>query len=92
MSLDNLPPLDIQTFLQTAFLLSLVGALLSIWSGLRAIRASRQLRYYRLRRGRLVFGWRVLLFGIILAFLSAAIRLVGEPVAYQVFPVTATAP
>jgi type VI secretion system secreted protein VgrG len=81
----NLPNLDIRTFMRA--LVIILGALsvLVFASGVAGIRDSRRMKYYRLRRSRLLAGWRMLVISIGLVGLTLLVRQYGEPVAYQVF-------
>ncbi len=45
--------LDIHTAVQTAFLLAILGIVLSLWIGFRAIRSGYRLPYFRKRNDRI---------------------------------------
>jgi len=69
----NFPALDINSFMFVLVALLFLASLFTFISGISSIRESRRLRYYRLRRSRLVAGWRTLfialgLFGAIYDF------------------------
>jgi type VI secretion system secreted protein VgrG len=90
MSLENLPPLDIQSFLRAATLFTFLGVILAIWRGVRNIQTSRDLPYFRLRRERLLKGWRQLIYSILLLLLGIFLLIWGEPVAYSYIAITTT--
>jgi len=90
MSFENLPPLDVKSFVNTVVVLIILGGILSFWRGVQGIRSSNTINYIRVRRARVAAGWRLILFGFVLVFLGSIIKLYGEPVAYRYFPVTAT--
>jgi type VI secretion system secreted protein VgrG len=89
MSINDIS-LDVLTFLRTATILAIIGAILSIWTGIRAIRSSRSLPYFRMRREQLIRGWRLVFLSFILSGLSAVLIIYGEPVMYDVYPMTPT--
>ena len=90
MVLENLPPVDIKTFINTLVAFIAIGALLSIWSGFRTIMDSRDLQYVRVRRKRLITGWRLIFLAFFLGLVAVLISVFGEPVAYQYVTVTET--
>lgn len=67
-----------------------IVALITFFTGVRSIRDSRRLRYYRLRRSRLVAGWRTILISLILAGVTFVVSRFGEPVVYSVYRVSPT--
>lgn len=89
MSLDNLN-LDIRAFLQTATIIGLAGFAVLFLRGLRHIRTSGDLPYFRLRRQQLLRGWRFLGMSMFLGILSVLVNVYGEPVAYRYYPITVT--
>jgi type VI secretion system secreted protein VgrG len=82
--------LDIHTAVQTAVVLAALGLVLSVWGGIRTIRRARSLRFFRMRRDRMVRGWRLIFFGISLGGIALLVRSFAEPIAYQYFPPTPT--
>jgi hypothetical protein len=90
MSFENLPPLDIKSFINTVVVLIILGGILSFWRGVRGIRTSYTINYIRVRRARVAAGWRLILFGLVLVFVGFIIKLYGEPVAYRYIPITPT--
>jgi len=82
--------LDIHSAVQTAFLMTLVGILLSVWIGVRTIRAGQRLPFFRKRRDRMVRGWRMVFSGVILAILALFLNRFAEPVIYKVYPPSPT--
>jgi len=84
------PALDIRTFVRTlVFFLALVAAF-ALVRGIGSIRESRRIKYYRLRRGRLVTGWRMLLISLGVGGLAFLVFQFGEPMVYSYYTVTAT--
>jgi hypothetical protein len=82
--------LDIHDAVVMAVILTVLGAIMSIWSGVRAIRTSRQVPYYRLARRQVAGGWWTILFAIVLAGLAFLLSRFAEPVAYTYFPPSPT--
>jgi hypothetical protein len=82
--------LDIHTGVITIVaLLSLVAAY-GLWAGIRSIRKARSLKFFRMRRDRMVRGWRLLLLSIALILIAVLTSRFAEPVAYNFFPPTVT--
>ena len=52
--------LDIRTGIQTAFILAVAGIFLSLFLGIRSIKAGAQLMYYRKKQELIVRGWRLI--------------------------------
>jgi len=86
----NFPALDIRSFMLVLVALLAIVALITFFTGVRSIRDSRRLRYYRLRRSRLVAGWRTILISLILAGVTFVVSRFGEPVVYSVYRVSPT--
>lgn len=82
--------LDIHSFLQTAALLALVGFVVLFLRGLKLIRDSAELPYFRMRREQLVNGWRVLGISILMGLGAVLVNVFGEPIVYRYYPITAT--
>jgi hypothetical protein len=90
MSFENLPPLDIKSFVNTVVVLIILGGILSVWRGVQGIRASYTINYIRVRRVRVAAGWRLIFFGFLLVFIGAIVKFYGEPLAYEYIPITPT--
>lgn len=90
MVVENLPPLDFKTFMNTLVALLALGALLSIWSGIRTILDAREMLYVRVRRKGLINGWRLIFFSFVLALGAVLVSIFGEPLVYRYVPVTET--
>jgi hypothetical protein len=85
-----MPPLDIHTAIQTALVLAILACLISFWSGIRSIRKAQKLKFFRMRRDRMVRGWRLLFFGVGLIFAIFFLNGYAEPLIYRIYPPTAT--
>jgi len=90
MFFENLPPLDIKSFVNTAMLLMIFVGMLILWRGIREIRFSSSTSFIRVRRARVSAGWRMIMGGFILAALGLLLKAFGEPLAYRYIPITAT--
>lgn len=82
--------LDIHTAIQTAFVIAILALLFSLWLGIRSIRGARDLKFFRMRRDRMVRGWRLVFFSFTMVLLSFFLRGYAEPVIYHFYPPTAT--
>jgi hypothetical protein len=82
--------LDIHTAVQTAFLLALLGTLITVWLGVKAIRAGLRLPYFRKRNDRMWHGYRLVFSGVLLVGVAFMVNRFAEPVAYHYFPPSAT--
>jgi hypothetical protein len=82
--------LDIHAAVLTAIVLAIAGILLSFWSGVKAIRAAPKLRFFRMRRARALYGWRMIFFGLFLGILTFALNSYAEPIIYRFYPPTPT--
>ena len=85
-----MPSLDIKSFMTTLVVILGLAAIITFISGVAAIRQSQRLRYYRLRRSRLVAGWRTLLVAFGLLGVTYLVSQFGEPLAYRYYVVTPT--
>jgi type VI secretion system secreted protein VgrG len=85
-----MPPLDIHTAVQTALVLAILASLISLWTGIRVIRRAQKLKFFRMRRDRMVRGWRMLFFGFGLVFFIFFLNGYAEPLIYRIYPPTAT--
>lgn len=86
----NFPALDIKSFIIVLSALLALAGLITFLSGVGSIRESRRLRYYRLRRSRLVAGWRTLLISVGLFGVTYLVSQFGEPLVYRVYTVSPT--
>jgi len=69
-----------------AVILTILGALLSVWSGFRAIRKGQKVAYFRLSRRQVAAGWRTIIFAVVLVGFAFLLGRFGEPVSYRYFP------
>jgi hypothetical protein len=89
--MDNLPiSLDIQSGVQMAVILAALAALISLISGIRAIAQGRTLQFFRMRRERMVSGWRRIFLALILGVVAFVLYTFAEPVTYSFFPPSPT--
>src|SRR3990170_4036436 len=82
--------LDVASFVTTAIFVALFFGLYAFWRGRVAIRESGELPYHRLRQQRLLHGWQVVFWALVLLAVAGWLNLYGEATVYAVFPVTAT--
>lgn len=82
--------LDIRSGVLTAVILASLGTVIYLIAGIRSIRASRNIAFYRIRQEGMVRGWRLLFFGLLLAVLAVLVNSYAEPLAYSFFPPSAT--
>ncbi len=82
--------LDIASFVTTAIFVAVFFGLYALWRGRVAIRESGVLPYHRLRQQRLLGGWQVVLWALLLFGLAAWLQFYGQQVAFSIFPVTPT--
>ena len=82
--------LDIASFVTTATFVAVFFGLYALWRGRVAIRQSGELPYHRLRQQRLLGGWQVILWGLLLFGAAAWLQFYGQQLAFSVFPVTPT--
>ena len=82
--------LDIHAAVQTAFYLTLLAVLLSIWAGIRIIQSGQQSTYFRVGRQRIMFGWRMMVVALLLLGLALFLGVYAEPIIYDYFPPTPT--
>jgi type VI secretion system secreted protein VgrG len=86
----ELMALDIRTGVLAAVIIIGLLAILFIWQGFRSIRSARKLPFFRMRRERMLRGWRLLLGAIFLAVMAVLLNSQAEPLIYRYFPPTAT--
>jgi hypothetical protein len=82
--------LDIHTAVLTAFILSIAFAVLFSWAGVRAIRKARTLKFFRMRRDRMVGGWRMIFAAFVLVIFAVILNRFAEPAIYSFYPPTPT--
>lgn len=82
--------LDIRTGIQTAFIITIIAIILLIWTGIRSLRKGREMPFFRMRRQKMVRGWRLLLFAVILISIAFLLNTQAEPIIYRFFPPTET--
>ena len=82
--------LDIHTGVVTFVALLSVLAAYGIWAGIRSIRKARTLKFFRMRRDRMVTGWRMLLLSVVFIILAIFTNRFAEPIAYHYYPPTIT--
>jgi len=82
--------LDVRTGVLTAAILAGVIALLSLWRGINAIASSRKVPYFRMRREKMVRGWRQIFLFLFLGGMAYLIYSYAEPFVYGFFPPTLT--
>ena len=69
-----------------------LGAAATFLLGVGGIRDSRRMKYYRLRRSRLVAGWRMLGISVVLIAVTLLVSRFGEPAVYTVYTISPTPP
>ncbi len=83
--------LDIHTAVITALILTLLGVLLSVWSGIQAISAGRRTPFFRIRQKQVASGWRLIGLAMLLAVFAVILARYAEPAADRIYPPTPTA-
>jgi len=82
--------LDIRTAVQVALGITILFIGLFIWYGIRSIRNARSLPFFRMRRERMMRGWRLLFWAGFLALVALFLGTRAEPIIYSYFPPTVT--
>lgn len=82
--------MDIRAGIIASAIMAILAAIVLLRAGLRKIQASRKLTFYRLRRQRMVAGWRILGASLLFLLLGVWLAFYGEPVAYQYYPPSPT--
>jgi len=82
--------LDIRTGVVTAIIISSILAVISLLLGIRGLVNARNLRFYRMRRDRIVQGWRRIFFALLMTGFAFVLNNYAEPVAYSFYPPSAT--
>ncbi|MBI9048593.1 MAG: hypothetical protein JEZ00_04190 [Anaerolineaceae bacterium] len=81
---------DIQTAVQTAFVLSIIGFLGSLFYGLGLIRNGRKILYYHKRQSQMTTGWWYMALSLAMGLTAWFLHRQAEPVLYQIFPPSPT--
>ncbi len=81
---------DIQTAVQTAFVLSLIGFIGFLLYGINMIRQGKKILYYHKRQRQISTGWWYVLISVVMAVSALFLNRQAEPVLYQVFPPSST--
>jgi hypothetical protein len=82
--------IDIHTGVVTFIALLSVLAIFGLWAGFRSILKARNLKFFRMRRDRMMMGWRMVFLSVVFIILAVLLRRFAEPVAYHFFPPTIT--
>ena len=82
--------LDIHAAVIMAVIVTIMGALISVWRAVLSIRKSRNVVYYRIRRRLVSTGWWTIVFAAGLFLIAILIGSLAEPVAYIYFPPSLT--
>ena len=82
--------LDIHTAVQTTLIILGVLIVLFVWRGILSIRNARRLRFFRMRRERMMRGWRLIITALILIPVAYLLNRRVEPLIYTYSPPTAT--
>ncbi len=82
--------LDFHTAIQTALVITLVALVITLWQGIRSLRAARRLPFFRMRRERILHGWRLFFWSLLFGALAYFLYRPAEPLIYRYFPATAT--
>ena len=85
-----MPNLDIHSAVVMAVIVIVLGAILSVWAGVRAIRGSRKIPYFRMARKQRRGGIRTIIFALVLVGVALLIGQFAEPAAYTYFPPSPT--
>lgn len=80
-----MPALDIRSGVQMAVILAALIAVVSLISGVRVIMQSRDMRFFRMRRERMISGYRRIFAALLLGILAWAMHSYAEPVAYSFY-------
>lgn len=85
-----MPNLDIHTGIITALIIAILIMVFAIYTGIRALANAKQLKFFRMRRDRMVAGWRLIGIGLVMLPIILLLRRFAEPIAYRFFPPTST--
>jgi type VI secretion system secreted protein VgrG len=86
----ELPDLDIRTAIITIVAIMIFFMVISLWSGIRRIQKARALKFFRMRRDRMVSGWRLIFIAAVLLGIAWLTNQYAEPVLYNYFPPSVT--
>jgi hypothetical protein len=81
---------DIQTAVQTAFVLSLIAFIGCLIFGISLIRQGKKILYYHKRQRQISTGWWYVLISVVMAISALFLNRQAEPVLYKVFPPSPT--
>jgi len=84
--------IDIQAGVIAAVILTLIFFLISIITGIQTVLAGKQVKFFQLRRGQVMRGWRLIVLGIFWVLLGIGVYLYGEPIAYRYITPSPTLP
>ena len=82
--------LDIHTGVITAVIIAVILGILSLVAGVRGVFISRKLLFYRMRRDRIVQGWRRVFFSLVFFASAYLLYTYAEPAAYRFYPPSPT--
>ena len=82
--------LDVRTAVQTALAIALLALFFSLWQGIVSIRSARRMPFFRMRRERMVRGWRLLGWAVFLGLLAFLLNSQAERLIYSFYPPTVT--
>jgi hypothetical protein len=81
---------DIHSAVVTVIVVAVLGAFLSIWSGISAFQKGNKVSYYRLKRIQISTGWRAFAVAVLLIAFAFMVGRFGEPISYKFFPPSPT--
>lgn len=77
--------LDIRTGVQATVIITGIIAIILMISGIRQIVRSRTIKFFRMRRDRMLRGWRFILIAIFLVVFGLLVNSYAEPIAYSIY-------
>ena len=83
--------LDIHTAVQTTLIIVGLLVLIFIWRGILSIRSAQRLPFFRMRRDRMVRGWRYFIAAVLLIPIAFLLNSRVEPLIYRFYQPTSTA-
>jgi hypothetical protein len=90
MNFDNLPPLDIKSFMQTAVWILFIASGVSFFGGMRRIRKARDVGFFSIKRVHISKGYQSIFLSFFFLFIAIILRNFGEPFVYNYIPITNT--
>ena len=78
--------LDIHAAIQTAFFLTLLAVLLTIWGGIRIILSGQKSIFFRIGRRSILSGWRMMFLALLLGGWAVFLGVYAEPIVYEYYP------